>query len=152
MFRGFSKLSVDGKGRLAVPSRYREHLSSEKTACLVLTLSPMDKAIWLYPLAEWEHIETKLTTLSDFEKQSRRTKQIMRGYATDCQTDTLGRVLIPRELRDYAQLEKQAVILGQGNKFEIWSESIWKEQREQWLQQIGDESENPSNALQLLAL
>ncbi len=152
MFRGFSTLSVDSKGRLAIPSRYRERLSSETGGYLVLTLNPMDRSLWLYPLIEWEFIETKLADLSDFDKQGRRTKQMMRGYAADCQLDAQGRILIPQELRDYAQLKKQAVILGQGNKFEIWDENAWREQRDQWLEQIGDESGEPSDALRSLSL
>ncbi len=152
MFRGFNTLSVDSKGRLAVPSRYRERLSGETGGCLVMTLNPMDRSLWLYPLIEWEFIETKLAELSDFDKQGRRTKQMMRGYATDCTLDAQGRILIPQELRDYAQLKKQAVILGQGNKFEIWDEKTWREQRDQWLEQIGDESGEVSEALSSLSL
>ena len=152
MFRGFSTLSIDSKGRLAIPSRYRGRLSSETGGCLVLTLNPMDRSIWLYPLIEWEFIETKLAELSDFDKQDRRTKQMMRGYAADCQLDAQGRILIPQELRDYAQLKKQAVILGQGNKFEIWDENAWREQRDQWLEQIGNESGVLSDALSSLSL
>ncbi len=152
MFRGFSTLSVDSKGRLAIPSRYRERLSSETGGYMVLTLNPMDRSLWLYPLIEWEFIETKLAELSDFDKQGRRTKQMMRGYAADCQLDAQGRILIPQELRDYAQLNKQAVILGQGNKFEIWDENVWREQRDQWLEQIGDKSGEPSDALRSLSL
>lgn len=152
MFRGFSTLSVDSKGRLAVPSRHRDRLSSETGSCLVLTLNPMDRSLWLYPLTEWDLIETKLAALSDFDKQGRRTKQMMRGYATDCQLDAQGRILIPQELRDHAQLKKQAVILGQGNKFEIWDEATWRAQRDEWLNQIGDDSDQPSDVLRSLSL
>ena len=116
------------------------------------TLNPLDRSLWLYPLTEWELIETKLAALSDFDKQSRRTKQMMRGYAYDCQLDSQGRILIPHELRDYAQLEKQAVILGQGNKFEIWCQSSWEQQRDQWLSLVDKGDGDPSEALQSLSL
>lgn len=152
MFRGFSTLSVDSKGRLAVPNRYRERLSSETGGCLVLTLNPKDRSLWLYPLVEWEYIEAKLAELSDFDKQSRRTKQMMRGYASDCKLDAQGRILIPQELRDLAELKKQAVIFGQGNKLEIWDQKAWSEQRDQWLEQTGDDSGEPSDALKSLSL
>ncbi len=112
----------------------------------------MDRSLWLYPLIEWEFIETKLAELSDFDKQGRRTKQMMRGYAADCQLDAQGRILIPQELRDYAELKKQIVMLGQGNKFEIWGEAAWKTQRDEWLEQIGDESGEPSDVLRSLSL
>ena len=88
MFRGLSTINVDAKGRLAIPARYREALALLGSPELVLTLNPWDRALWLYPLAEWELIETKLSALSDFDKQSRRTKQIMRGYAADCVCDS----------------------------------------------------------------
>ena len=85
--------------------------------------------------------------MSDFDRQSRRAKQMMRGYATDSQLDGQGRILIPQELRSYAALDKQAVILGQGNKFEVWDQASWEAQRDQWLAQVGDESGEPSEAL-----
>ena len=152
VFRGFSKISIDNKGRLAVPSRYRDLISVQAENNLVITLNPLDRSLWLYPLPEWEVIEDKLATLSDFEKQSRRTKQMMRGYASDCQPDSQGRILIPRELRSYAELGRQAVILGQGNKFEIWNEKAWEAQRDEWLKSIGDDSISTPESLQSLSL
>lgn len=152
MFRGFNKISVDSKGRLAVPSRYRELISVQAENSLIITLNPLDRSLWLYPLPEWELIEDKLATLSDFEKQSRRTKQMMRGYASDCQLDGQGRILIPRELRTHAEINKQVVILGQGNKFEIWNEVVWKAQRDEWLTSVGDDSLTTPESLQELSL
>ena len=152
MFRGFSTVTVDSKGRLAIPSRFRERLLVLADGCLVQTLNPMDHSLWLYPLNEWELIEKKLAELSDFDKQSRRTKQMMRGYASDCQLDSQGRILIPQELREYAQLQKQAVVLGQGNKFEIWNHASWEEQRDQWLTELDDVEGEPSEALKSLSL
>ena len=152
MFRGFSTVSIDSKGRLAVPSRFRERLLELAGGCLVQTLNPLDRCLWLYPLNEWELIEAKLAALSDFDRQSRRAKQMMRGYATDSQLDGQGRILIPQELRSYAALDKQAVILGQGNKFEVWDQASWEAQRDQWLAQVGDESGEPSEALKPLSL
>ena len=152
LFRGFNKISIDNKGRLAVPSRYRELISVQAENSLVITLNPLDRSLWLYPLPEWDVIEDKLASLSDFDKQSRRTKQMMRGYATDCQLDSQGRILIPKELRSYADLTKQAVILGQGNKFEIWNEKAWEAQRDEWLETVGDDSQSTPESLQSLSL
>ena len=73
MFRGFSKISIDSKGRLAIPSRYRSLVLDQALNNLVITLNPLDRSLWLYPLPEWELIEDKLAALSDFDKQSRRT-------------------------------------------------------------------------------
>ena len=152
MFRGFTTLSVDSKGRLAIPSRYRERLHEQAAGELILTLNPLDRSLWLYALPEWEIIETKLAQLSDFDKQSRRAKQMMRGYASDCQLDGQGRIRVSPELRDYAGIEKQAVILGQGNKFEIWDEAAWQAQRDQWLEELGQKSSEPSETLKTLSL
>ncbi|NIN34382.1 MAG: division/cell wall cluster transcriptional repressor MraZ [Gammaproteobacteria bacterium] len=152
MFRGSSTVSIDIKGRLAVPSRFRDRLKSEAGGCLVQTLNPLDRSLWLYPLNEWELIENKLAALSDFDKQSRRAKQMMRGYATDCRLDSQGRILLSQELRDYASIKKQVLILGQGNKFEIWDQATWEEQRDIWLEQVGDENSEPSEALKPLSL
>lgn len=152
MFRGLSSLSIDSKGRIAVPSRYRERLMSMADGCLVLTLSPLDRSLWLYPLPEWELIEAKLAELSDFEMQSRRTKQMMRGYATDCQLDSQGRILLAQELRTYAGLDKDVILLGQGNKFELWDSTVWTDQRDQWLSAVGADGKEPSEALRSLSL
>jgi MraZ protein len=152
VFRGFSTVSIDSKGRLAVPSRFRERLLDTAGGCLVQTLNPLDRCLWLYPLNEWEVIEDKLAALSDFDRQSRRAKQMMRGYATDSRLDGQGRILIPQELRDYASLGGQAVILGQGNKFEIWDQASWEAQRDRWLEQVGDEDSEPSETLKPLSL
>ena len=91
MFKGFTTISIDAKGRLAVPARYRDQLSLADAGSLVLTMNPWDRCLWLYPAAEWELIEEKLQALSDFDREARRTKQIMRGYATDCALDGQGR-------------------------------------------------------------
>jgi len=137
---------------MAIPSRYRQRLTTEADGCLVQTLNPLDRSLWLYPLNNWEQIETKLAALSEFDIRSRRTKQMMRGYAFDCQLDSQGRVLIPSELRDYARLQKQIVILGQGNKFEVWDQSIWEQERDLWLSKVDDRDGEFSDALKPLSL
>ncbi len=152
MFRGINTLSLDAKGRLAVPSRHRERLAALDTETLVLTLNPLDHCLWLYPLREWEVIEAKLMGLSDFDKQSRRTKQIMRGYASECATDSQGRILIPAELRSFASIGKKVVMLGQGNKFEIWDEASWNLQRQAWLDSVGDDAPAADGDLASLSL
>ncbi len=152
MFRGCSKLSVDNKGRLGIPSKYRDRIVGLCDGQLILTLNPLDRSLWLYPLPEWEMIEAKLAELSDFDKQGRRTKQMMRGYATDCLLDGQGRILIPPELREYAALGKQVIVLGQGNKFEIWDSQSWESVRESWLDELEQDSDGHSDALKSLSL
>jgi MraZ protein len=102
--------------------------------------------LWLYPVAEWLLIETKLAGLSDFDRQSRRTKQIMRGYATDCVCDGQGRVLLPPQLREIAGIDKQVTLLGQGNKLEIWNTATWAAERDKWLRDVADGTDAGSSA------
>ena len=143
---------MDAKGRFAIPVRYRDAFPSLRDLALVITVNPWDRALWLYPLDEWELIETKLSPLTDFDKQSRRTKQIMRGYATDCLCDGQGGVLLPLELREIAGIDKQAVLLGQGNKLELWDGGLWQAERDSWLKDVGQGSGAPSSALESLSL
>ncbi|HTT09137.1 MAG TPA: division/cell wall cluster transcriptional repressor MraZ [Gammaproteobacteria bacterium] len=152
MFRGFSAVSIDAKGRLALPSRYRQAVAAISGNQLVVTLNPLDRCLWLYPLPAWQAIEEKLAQLSDFDKQSRRTKQMMRGHATECELDGHGRVLLPPKLREFAGLKRDGVLLGQSNKFELWDEAAWNRQRDDWLGQVGEDQEAVSSALRDLSL
>ena len=152
MFRGLNSVHIDSKGRLAVPARFRDGFRNIDCNLLVLTLNPWDRSIWLYPQSESENIEHKLTALTDNDRNSRRTKQIMRGYATDCMLDNQGRILLPAELREIAGIEKKASLLGQGNKLELWNSDAWKGERERWLAEVTDGSLASSEALDSLAL
>ena len=152
MFRGIHKVTVDSKGRFAVPTKFRDLFTKEQVLDLVLTLNPWDRALWIYPLLEWERIEGILTSLSDFDKQTRRTKQIMRGYASDCNLDPQGRILLPQEIRTLICLGKESVLLGQGNKLEIWDSTVWKEERDSWLDSVENADPLKSNGLESLSL
>jgi MraZ protein len=152
VFCGLSALNLDDKGRLAVPSRYREQLNTISNNQLILTLNPLDRCLWLYPFPEWAVVDSKLQTLPDFDKQSYRTKQMMRAYAAECELDNQGRIRIPEMLREFAGLKKRVVFLGQGNKFEIWDEAVWNREREEWLQQLDEKPSEPSELLRSLSL
>lgn len=152
MFRGHSLVTLDVKGRLAVPSRYRERLEALCHGALVITLNPFDPCLSLYPLPEWETIEARLAALSDADKASRRAKQMMRGYACECDLDGQGRILIPPTLREFAGFERDAIVLGQGNRFEVWDVRRWEAQREDWLRSVGEGETNASQTLANLAL
>ena len=117
---------------MAIPSRYRERLVSRAEGRLVVTVDP-DYCLLIYPLPDWEEIEHKLERLPSLNKQARRLQRLMQGHATDLEMDAQGRVLLPRVLRDFASLDKQAMLLGQGNKFELWDEVRWTSRRDQWL-------------------
>jgi len=132
MFRGISPLTLDSKGRLAVPARHREALARQCEGMLVVTVD-YDGCLLLYPLPEWEEIERKLVRLPSFNEHSRRMQRVFLGHATECELDGNGRVLLPPPLRAYAKLEKAVVLVGQGNRFEIWDEATWNSRRGEWL-------------------
>ncbi len=151
MFRGASKVTLDSKGRMAIPSRYRERLSSRADGTLVATVD-RDYCLLLYPLTDWEEIERKLIRLPALNKQARRLQRLMVGYATELDMDGHGRILLPRELRDFASLEKQAMFIGQGNKFELWDVDRWNARRDEWLSDNDAESADLPAELESLSL
>lgn len=132
MFRGATKITLDAKGRLAFPARYRERLATRCAGQLVCTVDP-DYCLLIYPLPDWEEIERKLMRLPSLNQKARRLQRLMVGYASELDLDSHGRVLIPRELREFAALDRQAILFGQGNRFELWDEARWNERRDQWL-------------------
>ena len=148
MFRGATKVTLDAKGRLAIPTRYRERLASRCDGQLVATVD-RDYCLLIYPQPDWEEIERKLVRLPSLNKQARRLQRLMVGYATEIEIDGHGRILLSRELRDFAHLEKQAMLVGQGTKFELWDESSWKEKCDQWL---GDDDGDVELAAELESL
>jgi MraZ protein len=132
MFRGANKITLDAKGRVAIPTKYRERLSERCDRQLILTVD-RDYCLLIYPLPDWEDLERRLMRLPSLHRQVRRLQRLMVGYATEVELDGHGRVLLPRELREYAGLDKQAILIGQGNRFELWDELRWNEKRDQWL-------------------
>ena len=132
MLRGATKVTLDAKGRLAIPTRYRERLAECCKGQLVVTVDK-DYCLLIYPFPEWEKIEQKLVALPSLHQQARRLQRLMVGYATELDIDGHGRILLPIELREFAGLTKQAILLGQGNKFELWDEDSWNEKRDSWL-------------------
>ncbi|MGQ3888182.1 division/cell wall cluster transcriptional repressor MraZ [Legionella sp. CNM-1927-20] len=132
MFRGINTSTLDGKGRFMVPIRYREVLCAEESSSLVVTIDT-ELCLLAYPLAQWQIIEKKLQDLPSFDNVARRIQRLLIGHATDVELDNSGRILLPSVLREYAKLDKHIVIIGQGNKFEIWNEMLWQQKREHWL-------------------
>jgi transcriptional regulator MraZ len=124
VFRGVAQLNLDSKGRLAVPARFRDALTVRCSGRLVAT-ADSDRCLLIYPLPDWEPIEQKLMALSSFNAQIRELQRRLVGYAEDVVMDATGRILVPPALRNYAQLEKAAVLVGQGHKFELWSKDGW---------------------------
>ncbi|RUO74695.1 transcriptional regulator MraZ [Pseudidiomarina sediminum] len=128
MFRGAAALNLDDKGRLAIPTKYRKSLMLDCEGQMVCTIDIKQPCLLLYPLPEWQIIEQKLTTLSSMNPAERRLQRLLLGHAEDCQMDKSGRILIASTLRQHADLDKRIMIVGQLNKFELWSEAAWQAQ------------------------
>ena len=125
VFRGANAISLDAKGRLAMPSRYRDELVSRCAGQLIVTIDAVDPCLCVYPLAEWELIENKLRELASFREENRRLQRLLIGNAVDLELDASGRFLVPPRLREYAKLDKRAMLVGQLNKFQLWDEDTW---------------------------
>jgi len=134
-----------------MPARYRDRLMEICEGQLVITVD-RDHCLLLYPLPEWEEIERKLVRLPSLNKQARRLQRLLIGHATECELDSHGRILLPPPLREFARLDKRLVLIGQGNKFEIWDETAWNEQREVWLAEEGQEDAELPPELESLSL
>ncbi len=149
MFRGVQHINMDAKGRLAMPARQREPLLSLCQGQIVVTIDTQSKCLVIYPLPEWERIERDIQGLPALNPAVKRFQRLMLGYASDLELDGSGRMLLPQSLREYAQLEKKLVLVGQGNKLEIWSEALWLAEREQALEDSGPEAELPAELMSL---
>ncbi len=136
MFRGVNSISVDAKGRFAVPTKYREGLKDNCAGQLVLTIDISERCLLIYEAPEWEQVERKLMKLPTFNKNARALQRVLIGHASEVEMDGQGRILLPAPLREYARLEKAAVLVGQGNKLEMWSEETWNARRDAWIEAI----------------
>lgn len=132
MFRGANKLTLDAKGRMVMPTRYRERLQERCGGKLVVTVDK-DQCLLVYPIPDWEEIERKVMKLPSFNERARWLQRIMVGYATELDLDAQGRVLLPPNLREFASLTRDALLVGQGLRFELWDEEKWNQRRDEWL-------------------
>ncbi len=136
VFRGVAHLALDVKGRLAIPAKHREALAhrangteidAASSRTVVLTADP-SRCLLLYPRSVWEPIQARLMALSSFNDQIRGLQRLLVGHADDVEIDGNGRILVPPALRQYAGLDHHVVLVGQGNKFELWDEAKWQAQ------------------------
>lgn len=135
MFRGIHSATLDAKGRMALPARNREAVHLASAGKVVVTIDMRESCLLLYPLPEWEVVQRKLEALSNINPQARLLQRLLIGHATDLELDSAGRLLLPAMLRGYAELNKKLVLVGQGNKVEIWSETHWQEGMSSWLRE-----------------
>ena len=132
-----------------MPARYRERLLDGCGGKLIVTVD-RDHCLLVYPLPEWEIIESKLIQLPSLNKQARLLQRLLIGHATELDMDAQGRILLPSILRDYAGIEKKAVLIGQGKKLEIWDEATWNESQEAWVEAVqADDGELPASLEEL---
>ena len=134
MLRSANAINIDTKGRIAMPTRYRDGLMESCQGQFVCTIDLQSTCLLIYPLNEWLVIEKKLSTLSSTDAVERRVQRLILGYATEAELDKGGRLLIAPALRAHAKLDKKVMLVGQFNKFELWDEDMWQQQVESDLQ------------------
>jgi MraZ protein len=147
LFSGASALNLDAKGRIAMPTRYREELRAQELGKLVVTVDIQSPCLLIYPALEWAKVLEKLLKLSDIQPQERAMKRLLLGYAQDCELDSNGRILLTPPLRQYASLDKKTMLVGQLNKFELWDEQTWQQQLADSLEMIRNDGLEASERL-----
>lgn len=150
-FRGANNVTLDAKGRLAMPTRYRDGIVERSNGHLVATIDRADPCLLIYPLPDWEEIERKLAKLPTLNAAARSLQRLMIGHATELELDSHGRMLIPPKLREYAGLNRDVMLVGQGARFELWDEALWETHRSQW-QKVDHAGEALSTDLSSLSL
>lgn len=152
MFRGPTLLNLDTKGRLVMPTRYRDALLEQCAGQLMVTIDINDRCLQLYPMPKWLEIEQHLNSLPSFNKAARRAQRLLVGHATDLEMDSAGRISIPPVLRSYATLDKKVMLIGQGHRFEIWSEDVWNQKLDEMLAEDDEGDEGLPDQMKQLVL
>ena len=136
MLRGANELSIDAKGRMALPALEREQIGDDYDSVkMILTINFQERCLWLYPFEEWERVEKDLASLRSLDKNVVRMKRLLIGHAKECIPDGQGRIAISPFLRSYAGLGKKVVLMGQGNKYEIWDAEGFNGLRDGWIEE-----------------
>ena len=141
MFKGIHNINLDAKGRLTMPTKYRNTISDQSNGNMVVTIDSEEKCLLLYPATIFSSIEKKINNLPSFTKNHRRIQRLIIGHAEDLELDSSGRILLPKPLRLVAEMSKKITLIGQGEKFEIWSDDIWSNRVNKWRSEETDESE-----------
>ena len=141
MFKGIHNINLDGKGRLTIPTKYRNTITDQSNGSMVVTMDTEEKCLLLYPSTIWATIEKRINDLPSFSKNHRRIQRILIGHAEDLDIDSAGRILLSKPLRLAADMTKKITLIGQGQKFEIWNEDTWNTKVNNWRSEETDESE-----------
>lgn len=134
MFIGEYQATIDNKGRVSVPAKFRQQLNMS-----VVVTRGLDNSLFLYTLEEWKKLAEKLSTLPIATANTRAFSRLMLAGAMDCEIDKQGRIMLPGYLKEFAKISKKVVIAGLYNRLEIWSEELWNKYKEQ--------TEKESNAI-----
>ena len=137
MFMGEYQHTIDSKGRMIVPAKFREGLGEQ----FVLTRG-LDQCLFGYPMSEWKLIEEKLKALPLTKKDARAFTRFFFSGATECELDKQGRINIASPLLSYAKLEKECVVIGVSNRIELWSKEIWEQYVEEQEDSFAEIAEN----------
>ena len=140
MFMGEYNHTIDPKGRLIIPAKFREALGDE----FVVTKG-LDGCLFVYANTEWNNFEEKLRTLPLTNKNARQFTRFFLAGAAACEVDKQGRILIPQVLREFAKLEKDVVLLGVASRIEIWSKEVWEESSSTYDTDMDEVAENMEN-------
>ena len=122
-FIGQYNHTIDSKGRVIIPLRYRADLGDK-----FILSKGLDGCLWIHPLSEWQKFTSRLRELSNIDRESRQFKRFFVSGAVECELDKQGRILVPAPLRKYAGLEKDIVLAGMDTRVEVWSESKWDDE------------------------
>ena len=132
MFRGLNKISLDTKGRISIPTKYRPELAKYGSNKLICTID-IDQCLLLYPKKIWLKIEKTIMELPSLDRSSRMLQRLMVGHASELALDSHSRILVPIELREFTGIKKSAMFIGQVQRFEIWNYQSWNKSRDSWL-------------------
>ena len=143
MFRGTNSINLDAKGRIAIPSRYRDRLRESCDGQVIVTIDLEQPCLSLFPLPHWEQLERQLQGLSNTNPVQQSIKRLLLGHASECELDKNGRVLLPSVLRTHAELDKHLMLVGMGNIFQIWNEAVWNERTRQDLEAHASQQVDP---------
>ena len=140
MFKGIHSINLDAKGRLTIPTKYRNTINDQSNGNMVVTIDSEEKCLLLYPATVFSNIEKRINDLPSFTKNHRRIQRLIIGHAEDLELDSSGRILLSKPLRAVSEMSKKVTLIGQGDKFEIWSDDIWTNRVNKWRSEETDES------------
>ena len=125
MFIGEYSLTIDDKGRLLIPAKFRDQLKDT-----IVVTRGLDNSLFLYAMPEWQQVASKLAALPISKANTRAFARLMLAGAMDCEIDKAGRIILPDYLRTFASIQKKVVVAGLYNRLEIWSEDLWKKYKQ----------------------